>query len=136
MIPGAEAAGGWLAAGMVALDAAWLAVAWRLGGPRLRIAATLAAGLTAGWALVATGQVAAPVPRSAAVDLTGLLWHAAIVPLALLVAGASAAVRRARGAGPRRGRPAGDRNGAAHHRRSASDPRARRGTPADDRAGR
>ncbi len=96
-----------MAAGMLALDAAWLAVVWRVGGRALRAAACVTAVLTAGWALAATGSVPSPAPRPAAIDLTGLLWHAAIVPLALVVAGGSLAVRRWRRWRWRRRRPGG-----------------------------
>jgi hypothetical protein len=75
----------WIAAVMIAVDLAWLAAIWWLGGSRLRAAAVVAAALTIAWALAACGLVPLDGLRTPAIDLTGVIWHAAIAPIAVLI---------------------------------------------------
>jgi len=84
----------WLAAAMIAVDLAWLATIWWLGGPRLRAGASVATALTIAWALTITGVLSLDGLRTPAIDLTGACWHGVIAPASLLVAAAGAVIRR------------------------------------------
>lgn len=84
----------WLAAVMIAVDLAWLATIWWLGGSRLRAAAVVASALTIAWALAVTGLVPLDGLRTPAIDLTGVIWHVGIAPGSLIVAGAGTILRR------------------------------------------
>lgn len=84
-MPALESLTPWLAVAMIAIDAAWLAAVWWVGGPRLRAAALVAAALTVAWALTITGVLPLDGLRTPAIDLTGVCWHGVIAPAATLI---------------------------------------------------